>query len=219
MTAALANGCLAIKPFATVQETLGYVKAHREQSGEVILSGGERNGKKIDGFDLGNSPLEYVNDVVRGKVVAFTTTNGTQAIDTCRQADQIFLGSFVNLTALVNRLRDFKRVALVCAGTHGEITTEDVLFAGAVAARLCEDFGFSCTSAPRHLALNIAKTFWQTARRQLDSGVGLSEILQMTLGGQNLFQLGYTRDINFAAVIDQFDFVPEFSPVNGVVSA
>src|SRR5262249_38742437 len=98
--------------------------------------GGERGGKRIDGFDLGNSPLEYTRDRLNGKTLVFTTTNGTRAMLHSRQAARILIGAFVNLSALCRELESADAVDIVCAGTDRQITREDVLFAGAVGDEL-----------------------------------------------------------------------------------
>jgi 2-phosphosulfolactate phosphatase len=102
---------------------------------QVVL-GGERGGLPIDGFDLGNSPREYDPPAVAGKTVVMTTTNGTRAMDQCRIAESVLIGGFVNAAALADRLAARERIALVCAGSDGDVTRDDVLFAGLMVDRL-----------------------------------------------------------------------------------
>ena len=97
-----------------------------------IILGGERGGLPIPGFDLGNSPAEYTRERVAGKTVVFTTTNGTRAMQRCKQASRVLLGAFVNFSAVCRELGGVEQVVLVCAGTDGHVTREDTLFAGAV---------------------------------------------------------------------------------------
>ncbi len=111
--------------------------APARRPGDVVL-GGERRGLKIEGFDLGNSPAEYTSESVGGKDVVLTTTNGTKALSHARQSAQIYVGAFVNLSAVCAKLSESMHVDLLCAGTDGQITREDVLLAGAVVARLTE---------------------------------------------------------------------------------
>ena len=99
------------------------------------LLGGERGGKKIDNFQLGNSPAEYTAEVVKDKVVVFTTTNGTRALLACRGAEFVLCGAFVNLSPLCEAIRNRSNIHLVCAGTDGQISREDVLLAGAIVDR------------------------------------------------------------------------------------
>ncbi len=218
MTTALANGCVAVKPFASVEDATRFRTTFPHGAGN-ILCGGERGGVKIAGFDLGNSPLEYGRSAVQDRTLAFTTTNGTQAIASCLTADQIALGSFVNITALVNFLSSCERVALVCAGVRNNMAGEDVLFAGAVAERLCTDFGFKCPSTQYHLGLKIARTFWQTAQQRLNAGVTMESILSMTEGGKDLVNLNFLQDIEFAGRFDVFDIVPIYNRDTGYFTA
>ena len=83
---ALYNGAKEVIPVATVEAAMKIVG---NLSGEVTLLGGERNGKMIDGFHLGNSPAEYTEQRVRGKSIVFTSTNGSQAFVKARYAKEL----------------------------------------------------------------------------------------------------------------------------------
>ncbi len=99
--------------------------------GGSFLLGGERGGVKIPGFDLGNSPAEYTPERVAGRTIVFSTTNGTRALKRCEQADQILIGCFANLDAVAKAVGKTGLPAhLVCAGTDGVLSAEDVLCAG-----------------------------------------------------------------------------------------
>ena len=122
----LAYGVNAIYPVATVQECKNFKK-----KGMIIA--GERGGEKVEGFDVGNSPYEYMNDEFQGKDIAVTTTNGTQAIIKSEGADQILIGAFLNLRALADYILDTdQNVVIHCAGWKGMVNIEDTLFAGAL---------------------------------------------------------------------------------------
>ena len=130
---ALAAGAKTIIPCGEIDEARSV--AARFLPNERIL-GGERGGAKIEGFDLGNSPEEYTPERVRGKTVVFTTTNGTRALLHAKRARQILLGAFVNATATVQRLIGQETVHLLCAGTDGQPTDEDIMLAGMLAEKL-----------------------------------------------------------------------------------
>ena len=122
----LAYGVNAIYPVATVEECKSYKK-----KGMIIA--GERGGEKVAGFDVGNSPYEYMNDEFQGKDIAVTTTNGTQAILKSIGADQILIGAFLNLRAMADFILDSnKNIIIHCAGWKGMVNIEDTLFAGAL---------------------------------------------------------------------------------------
>jgi 2-phosphosulfolactate phosphatase len=128
VTAALANGAEAVIPFADLDECRAYKKRETD-----VLLGGEREGVKPEGFDLGNSPLEYTPEKVSGRRIAYTTTNGTRALAACREAGEIFLGALVNRRAAAERLTASRRDAtLVCAGKRGAPNLEDTYCAGAI---------------------------------------------------------------------------------------
>jgi 2-phosphosulfolactate phosphatase len=205
--------------------------------GEVLL-GGERGGVKIEGFDLGNSPEEYTPEIVGGRTIAFTTTNGTRAMLRCTRARRVLVGGFVNLSAVQQAIEPEEHVAILCAGTDGRITAEDALAAGLLVAcrRHAGRYDFAAGSNlpalndQGVLALGLAKSrrslrdFWQAtpaARRAAPSGpkrgnagdlqAKLAAFLRCSLGGRNLTALGCQADLRAAARLDRFDFIPELN--------
>lgn len=135
------NGAHAIIPVATVDECLSY-------AGQGYLLAAERNGEVVEGFDFGNSPYSYTAEKVKGQTVVLTTTNGTFAIQQAKQADQIVLGSFLNLTSICNWLAaQDKDVLLLCSGWKNKFNLEDTLFAGAVVHQIKKSFSHFCDAA------------------------------------------------------------------------
>jgi len=205
ITATLAAGAREIVPCLEVEEARR-VAAER---GDSVRKGGERGGLPIDGFEFGNSPSEYTTERVSGKTIAFTTTNGTKAMQRCCEADLVVIGSFVNLAAVCRVLADKREIVLLCAGTCGEITAEDALFAGAVVDSLS-------TSEQGKFELNdqarLARDAWRGGRHA--SKFDLVESLRQTQGGRNLASIGLAGDIEFAANIDAFDIVPQLDTRN-----
>ena len=88
-------GADKIIPVATIEEA----RAYKEQG---FLAGAERDAIKIEGFDFGNSPFSYMSDIIKGKTIALTTTNGTQAIEVSKNAHKVVIGAFTNFTSLCN---------------------------------------------------------------------------------------------------------------------
>lgn len=199
---AVAHKADCVVPLLSIEEA----KEQGSQNPEALL-GGERGGQKIDGFDLGNSPAEYPESVVRGKKILFTTTNGTKAMQACRAASEILIAAFVNLTAVCNELADHPHISIVCAGTEGEVTREDVLLAGAIVDQLSAD-------APEPLQLNdqaqIAADAWLEAKSGL-TAVTLADRLKQSRGGRNVLRLGQENDIDLAATLDKFNVVPKLN--------
>ncbi len=129
---AVANGVNEIVVSDNIEET-----QNRKKFG--YLTAGERNGQKIDGFDIGNSPFECLDEKVKDKKIAFTTTNGTKIIKISEenQCDQIWIGSFLNISRITKEITSQnKDVLLFCAGWKDLVNIEDMLFAGAVLHKL-----------------------------------------------------------------------------------
>jgi 2-phosphosulfolactate phosphatase len=143
MCVAFETGVKKILPVATVEECLLF----REFD---FLCAAERDAQKVEGFDLGNSPFEYTNPLLAGRSIAFTTTNGTKAIKIAREqgADQILIGSFLNINAVCNTLLSSKKdVILLCSGWKDKFNLEDTLFAGAVVHAVSNQFSTDCDAA------------------------------------------------------------------------
>lgn len=192
---ALSAGANAVIPCQTVEEAK--TAAANLSSAETVL-GGERDGVRIDGFDFGNSPPEYTKESVSGKTVVFTTTNGTRALARCREAKRVLISGFVNLTAVARELRASELpVHLVCAGTNGRITGEDILFAGALADELQPD---SLNDSTR-----VAINYYNMNKDDLRQAVVNSA------GGRNVIQAGHEADIDRVLDCNRSDIVPEYS--------
>lgn len=102
-----------------------------------FLLGGERKGFKIQDFELGNSPLEYTKELVVNKSIVLTTTNGTNAIEKCTTAGEVLIAGFCNIDALCNYIKNHRHVCIVCAGSQGEYSLDDVLCSGNIISILC----------------------------------------------------------------------------------
>ncbi len=191
MVTAFAHGVESITPVANLEEC-------RKMKTKGFVISGERDGKKVDGFDKGNSPFEYMNDQVRGLKLAFTTTNGTQAIEKAKGAKEVIIGSFLNLTSVVRYLLlGENNVLIVCAGWKGRVNLEDTLFAGAVVEKLKDYLGPDCDAplAAQHL-YNMAKN---------DMVKFLSESSHV----RRLNRLNVHKDIEFCVTPDQYKALPK----------
>jgi len=127
---AFAHGVERIIPVSSVEEARAYQK-------EGFMVGAERDGQIVEGFDFGNSPFSYMDEKLKGKTLVLTTTNGTKAINIAKSANQILIGSFLNLKYLADYLiEDEKDVLILCAGWKNRFNLEDTLFAGALVKML-----------------------------------------------------------------------------------
>lgn len=126
MITGLANGATEIWPVQTIEQA----RELRAQMPDIVL-GGERHGDPIEGFDIGNNPMDYVR--LGGRRIATTTTNGTVALRACDAAERVLVGAILNLDAIRAAIADAESVLLVCAGTFETLALEDVLAAGMLA--------------------------------------------------------------------------------------
>lgn len=194
---ALGAGCSVVWPVATQAEA-EQLAVELAAKGQLALLGGERACQPIPGFDLGNSPTDYTQDVCRGKHVILTTTNGTKALLHAAAAARVLVAGFVNFSAVCEQLaRETRPVHLLCAGTDGYITLEDTILAGAFIDVLHGKTTAMCDSA---------RLAWDCFEHH---GTVVEEGLRLSLGGRNLIAAGYEDDLIIAAQIDRFLIVPE----------
>ena len=190
ITTALANGAVSIHPVLTPEDAFRVAAESSEK-----LCCGERKGLKVEGFDLGNSPRKFTSKLVSGKQIVLTTTNGTRTINACVSAKSLLVGSFLNLSSIVDFLQKAKAsVVFVCAGRMGQFCTEDSTFAGACLNRM-PDWQLSDSA---RTALLIYK------HHQND----LLAMLKACDHGRYLEQIGLTQDLNFCAQVDHYPIVP-----------
>lgn len=199
ITAGLATGVKSIFPVAEVE-------ACRALQAQGYLAAGERDGKMVEGFSLGNSPFDYMAEQVKGQSIAMTTTNGTLAIHKSRAAKEIVIGSFLNLSAVAKYLEEQTcDVLVVCAGWKGKFNLEDTLFAGALVEKLQDSFEYECDSGLAALCL------YQTAKDDL------MEFMKNSSHFRRLKHLDVVDDIAFCLSIDHFDVVPYVINGNEIV--
>jgi 2-phosphosulfolactate phosphatase len=193
---ALAAGCREVLPCAEVEEARQ--AADRMRAGRVVLAG-ERGGKPLPGFDVGNSPADFTAGRCRGRSVVLTTSNGTRALLRAAAADRVLVGGFVNFSAVCEQLtREARPVHVVCAGDGGEAALEDTLMAGALVEFL---------SRRQAVRLNdAARLAWDSFSHH---GRVLPGALEVCAGGARLRELGYDDDVRAAGRVDQLALVPE----------
>ena len=212
---AFAAGAAEVIPCVEVEEARA---AAASVPGGAVL-GGEREGLPVEGFDLGNSPREYTPESIGGKTLVFTTSNGTRALHHARLARRVLLGAFVNATAVVGQLFGEDHIHILCSGTHGRYSEDDILLAGLVVERVERRGGLS-------YALNAqavtAREYWLSSFA-LPQALGaeplaperLASKLRESAGGRNLVNVGLEADLTDAARIDRFQCVPVYHAAKG----
>jgi 2-phosphosulfolactate phosphatase len=201
MVSALAQGCEAVIPCGEVEEA---VRVASGWTGGPVILGGERQGLPIPGFDLGNSPGDFVDRVCRGKTLVMTTTNGTRALLASREGDRVFVVAFPNLSATVAVVAPLPcPVHVVCSGTDGRVSFEDATLAGAVVRSLCG------SRPPGNDEALIVAALWDTVAREVETGRELPDVLSKGRGGRRVCEIGLSADIAEAARVDRFPIVAE----------
>jgi 2-phosphosulfolactate phosphatase len=206
---ALASGATEVVPFLEIADARAAAEAAADR--DKILLGGEREGRRIDGFDLGNSPAEYAPEVVAGRRVFLTTTNGTRALDHARFAQRVVVGALVNLSAAIGSLRRESQIDILCAGTNGEVTREDLLAAGAMVEGLAtqDDADWRLNETAEAARRDWQKVVAAAGASDRLLSEYLAAELRDTAGGRNLLSIDMDRDLAACARIDAVDVLPE----------
>ena len=195
---ALNNGAKEIVPVASIEFA---VKVSGGMFGGQTLLGGERNTKKIDGFALGNSPLEYTTEAISGKSIVFFTTNGSRAIVKAKFSENLFICSFSNLATIAKEVAQLKQdFEILCAGRNNSFSLEDSICAGKLVLYMQElDENLELTdSSNACLALN--KSF----------GKDVLKMLRNTDHGKLLTENGFEEDIIHCGKVNNTKVVPYF---------
>jgi len=193
---ALANAAEGVIPTKTVKEARVLHKKHPE-----FILAGERRGIKLKGFDLGNSPLEFSPQKVKGKHIILTTTSGTKAIISSKKAKYVFTGAFLNAeatarAALKTAEREETGISLISAGTNGRFSLEDFICAGAIAK------SFPADNIEHSDAVLAALLAFQQARKSL------KKVIQSGCHVRYLISQGFEKDVKFCSQLNVFEIGP-----------
>lgn len=192
---ALANGARGIFPTESTDEAARLASSLGRE--ETLLCG-ERRGLKPEGFDLGNSPAEFTPEVVEGKQLIMSTTNGTRALLAAEDASRVLVGAFLNLSAVAEAVGGEENLVLLCAGKDQHFALEDALCAGALLMMLTREREDLTLNDAARVALDLARKYPITA-----------DTLRSTSAGEALTELGLERDLELCASVDRHAVVPE----------
>ncbi|MBN2413763.1 2-phosphosulfolactate phosphatase [candidate division KSB1 bacterium] len=200
---AIHNGCRGVVPVAEIERAL---LLRQQYFAQKPLLCGERYGKKIDGFDLGNSPAEYQNEVVRDKVLILTTTNGTPALTAAQEAKVIYVLSLLNLETTVNQVACLNEdINIICAGTNGQTSLEDNVCAGLFINELVK-------KSDKFLTDNKCSEIVTQANEYRDN---LLTMLRTSRHGQYLEEIGFGPDLEFCSKLNFINACAVFE--NGMI--
>jgi 2-phosphosulfolactate phosphatase len=201
---ALSNGAKAVLPAASTEEAL---RIAQNLERDAVILAGERKSVRIEGFALGNSPAEFGPEVVSGKTIVMTTSNGTQALIAAQGAREIIAGAAVNFSAVVERARaaleEYDDLVILCAGGDKQFALEDAFAAGRLTKVLLPDGGL------RRVAVNDgALAALELARHY---GERWLRALRASAHGRELVELGFRRDLEVCAAQDTHPVLPLYA--------
>ncbi|AVQ29137.1 2-phosphosulfolactate phosphatase [Fusobacterium ulcerans] len=202
MITALANGAKAVYPYKDIESVL-----ENSKKSKSFVLGGERKGLKIEGFDFGNSPLEYTKEAVSGKDMFMTTSNGTRAIEnSANGSKKLFIAAFLNVESVAKKiLEENDDTVIICSGTDNNFSLDDALCAGEIIRRVKEK--------NRDIQLTDISL---AMKRLAETSLGIEETLEGSKHFEYLKTIGFYGDMNHCFTMDMFDIVPEYK--NGVIT-
>jgi len=196
---ALYNGAKGIIPVSDMAEASEM--AQNLDPASYLLCG-EKNGVKIDGYHLGNSPFEYNKKAVNGKTLIMKTTNGTKAVDRCSGAERVLISSFLNLSKVVEELsKDDNELVIVCSGWRNRLSLEDMLCAGAILHRLNKQKILANAPDGAKVAVSLYEKY----------GSAIPAAVYNSNHAARLSDLGFEKDIDYCCEIDAIPIIPELN--------
>jgi len=199
MVQAMAQGTEEIIPVKTVEEAFQMAKTFPPNT---TLLGGERGSKKIEGFDLGNSPREYQGEKVRGKRLILTTTNGTKAFHAVSSGKKVLVGSFFNISAVVEKCFKLDQDLLIYpSGDEGHFSLEDTVCGGMLIDRIIK-------KGRRSVTLTDASRSAHILFQKFEANI--MESFYLSQHGRDLVDRGFEEDLPYCAQVDITNIVPVF---------
>jgi 2-phosphosulfolactate phosphatase len=200
---ALTNGAKEVIPVNTVDFAM---KVSGDAFRSQTILAGERNTKKVEGFSLGNSPLEYSSDIINGKSIILYTTNGSKSIVKAKFAENLFVASFNNLSAIAEHIIKLnKDTEIICAGTNGAFNLEDSVCAGNIISEIISKNKDVVLTDSAFASITLYKPYAKNILRMLKS----------TEHGKLLIENGFLNDIKECAKVDVSSVIPFY--YSGVV--
>ena len=187
-------------------ESLEIAKEYKEKG---FLVAAEGNGKKIDFADFGNSPFEFTPEKSKNKTIVYSTTNGTQTINLCKENDVVLIASFLNLNAVKDYLIQLKKdVIILCSGWEGDFCLEDIVFAGA----LIEELSVLDTFALTNDAATSSLDHWIMAKPNIEN------YLKKSFQYNRLENLGMIDIIKYCLTVNKTDLIPVYKDSNLILN-
>ncbi len=165
-----------------------------------FLTIAERMGRKVEGFDFGNSPSKLMNENLAGKKIAMCTSNGTKSIIKCKKFNKVLIGCFLNFKYLTKYLMEKNSdILILCSGRKESLSLEDTLFAGALVESLSKYFKINSDSS------------YLSRKLYLESKSNILDIMMNSSHSKKLSSYKNVTDIEFCSQQSVFELIPIFS--------
>jgi len=190
--AAFDSGIETLMPVSGLDELL-------ELKNQGYLTAAERDGKKVDFADFGNSPTIFLQNNLAGKNLAYSTTNGTQAVEMAKSSGNIVAAAFTNLNAVCDWLiNQEQNIVILCSGWKNTFSLEDTLCAGALVEELeiSGKYAHSCDASFSALKL------WQQSKPDF------LNVVQKANHFQRLYTMGLAEDLKHCFILNSSSAVP-----------
>jgi 2-phosphosulfolactate phosphatase len=192
IVSAFEHGCTSILPAESADEARSLLQTHPD-----ALLCGERKGKRIEGFRLGNSPREFTREAVAGKALILATSNGTRTLRAVSAGRAVAIGALMNRTAVAAWLRRRAEDALlICSGYEGIFSLEDAVCAGGIAEGAAEAGMVLGDGA------EACRILWRRYSGDLPG------LLRQTAWGRHIVAIGLGPDLDACARLDTTRVVP-----------
>jgi 2-phosphosulfolactate phosphatase len=192
---ALHNGCKGIIPTNSID---GAIELSKKIGRDSALLCGEREGVKIEGFDLGNSPFEYEAEKIKDKTLIFATTNGSKAIVKGSNASSLTVGSFVNFQSTFNYLHSSpSELTIICSGKLDQFAIEDAVCGGLYVSSFLKQGEYQLNDAA-FAALKLYEGYSNN----------ILEMLKKSSHGRYLIELGFEKDLHLCSELNSLKVIP-----------
>lgn len=196
---ALSNGAREIIPVGSIEFAM---KVSGDAFGGQTLLGGERNTKKIEGFNLGNSPLEYTRETIAGKSVILFTTNGSKAIVKAKYSELLLICAFTNIPTVAKYLFSLnKDVEILCSGRNNNFSLEDSVCAGKLISEIRKLNKKIELTDPAKACFILSELYSKN----------IPKMMNECEHGKLLMDNGFQEDLNYCSQVGIIDSIPYYA--------
>ncbi|MBE9056086.1 MULTISPECIES: 2-phosphosulfolactate phosphatase family protein [Sphaerospermopsis] len=201
MATVLAAGGEAVQVFSDLDQLMA---VSEQWPAEKRLRAGERGGAKVAGFELGNSPLDCTAELVQGRRLFISTTNGTRALQRIQQAPIVLAAALINRSAVVKFLleKQPETIWIVGSGWEGSFSLEDTVCAGAIAHSIWQQTDSSLEEIAGNDEVTSAIALYSQWQNDL---LGL---FHQASHGKRLLRLECLEDLKYCSQTDILDVLP-----------